>query len=167
MSNMTEKIVQPGEINLDLIPVDWPLTPVGSNKNPYLTGWQNKPQTKEEIAEQEAKEAALKAKETAYRNELKKSKQDHDDMLRRSKREYGEAMEKAKKAHELNLEKSQQALKGASKTIHLLQKSMQRKRTNVSKLGMAWKSKAKASASANEHRAALNLAMKSSAYVMP
>jgi hypothetical protein len=49
MSNMTEKIVQPGEINLDLIPVDWPLTPVGSNKNPYLTGWQNKPQTKEEI----------------------------------------------------------------------------------------------------------------------
>ena len=105
-------------------------------------------------------EAALKAKETAYRNELKKSKQDHDDMLRRSKREYGEAMEKAKKAHELNLEKSQQALKGASKTIHLLQKSMQRKRTNVSKLGMAWKSKAKASASANEHRAALNLAMR-------
>ncbi len=40
----------PGEINLDWVPLEWPLTPLGENKNPYLTGWQNKPQTKEEIA---------------------------------------------------------------------------------------------------------------------
>ena len=49
MSNMTEQVVQPGEIKLNLIPCDWPLTPVSSNKNPYLPGWQNKPQTIEEI----------------------------------------------------------------------------------------------------------------------
>jgi len=40
----------PGEINLDWVPLEWPLTPLGESKNPYLTGWQNKPQTKEEIA---------------------------------------------------------------------------------------------------------------------
>jgi len=40
----------PGGINLDWVPLEWPLTPLGESKNPYLTGWQNKPQTKEEIA---------------------------------------------------------------------------------------------------------------------
>ena len=49
MSKMKEQVVNPGEIKLDLIPCDWPLTPVSSNKNPYLPGWQNKPQTIEEI----------------------------------------------------------------------------------------------------------------------
>jgi hypothetical protein len=49
MSNMSATSLQPGEINLGLIPVDWPLTPIGSNKNPYLLGWQNKPQTIDEI----------------------------------------------------------------------------------------------------------------------
>ena len=33
--------LKPGEIRLDLIPSDWPLTPLGADKNPYLTGWQN------------------------------------------------------------------------------------------------------------------------------
>ena len=33
--------LKPGEIRLDLIPSDWPLTPLGADKNPYLAGWQN------------------------------------------------------------------------------------------------------------------------------
>jgi phage/plasmid-associated DNA primase len=33
----------PGQIRLDLIPLDWPLTPLGEKKNPYKAGWQNKP----------------------------------------------------------------------------------------------------------------------------
>ena len=41
--------LRPGEINLDLIPNDWALTPIGSNKAPYLSAWQNHPQTKDEI----------------------------------------------------------------------------------------------------------------------
>jgi hypothetical protein len=44
--------LQPGEINLGLIPVDWPLTPLGDKKNPYLAGWQNKPQTVSEISKE-------------------------------------------------------------------------------------------------------------------
>ena len=35
--------LRPGEINLDLIPNDWGLTPIGDNKAPYLSGWQNHP----------------------------------------------------------------------------------------------------------------------------
>ena len=42
--------LKPGEINLQWIPIEWPLTPLGENKNPYLTGWQNKPCTPHEIA---------------------------------------------------------------------------------------------------------------------
>jgi hypothetical protein len=42
--------LKPGEINLQWIPIEWPLTPLGENKNPYLTGWQNKPCTPEDIA---------------------------------------------------------------------------------------------------------------------
>ena len=45
MSSMTA--LQPGEINLDLIPIEWPLTPVSESKNPYLTGWQGNPKDKE------------------------------------------------------------------------------------------------------------------------
>ena len=55
MSNMSSTSLQPGQINLSLIPDDWPLTPVAENKNPYLPGWQKKPQdTKEIQAEIEA-----------------------------------------------------------------------------------------------------------------
>ena len=50
MTNANSMNILPGEINLDWVPLEWPLTPLGENKNPYLTGWQNKPQTKEEIA---------------------------------------------------------------------------------------------------------------------
>lgn len=50
MTNVNGMNLLPGEINLDWVPMEWPLTPLGENKNPYLTGWQNKPQTKEEIA---------------------------------------------------------------------------------------------------------------------
>ena len=50
MTNANSMNLLPGEINLDWVPLEWPLTPLGESKNPYLTGWQNKPQTKEEIA---------------------------------------------------------------------------------------------------------------------
>jgi P4 family phage/plasmid primase-like protien len=46
---MNQQAVKPGEIRIDLIPIDWPLTPLGPNKDPYVMGWQNKPFTKEEI----------------------------------------------------------------------------------------------------------------------
>jgi hypothetical protein len=46
---MNQQAVKPGEIRLDLIPLDWPLTPLGPNKDPYVMGWQNKPFTKEAI----------------------------------------------------------------------------------------------------------------------
>ena len=49
MSNMSSTSLQPGQINLSLIPDDWPLTPVAENKNPYLPGWQKKPQDIKEI----------------------------------------------------------------------------------------------------------------------
>ena len=48
MTKMTSKL-NAGEINLDLIPLDWPLTPVGKNKNPYIAGWQGKPFTIKEV----------------------------------------------------------------------------------------------------------------------
>ena len=62
MTQMTNKI-QPGEINLDFIPVDWPLTPLGQNKNPYIPGWQNKPfdisEVKKELESGKAKAVGL------------------------------------------------------------------------------------------------------------
>jgi phage/plasmid-associated DNA primase len=50
MSNQNLNALKPGELNLSLIPIDWPLTPLGENKNPYTTGWQNKPFTVNDIA---------------------------------------------------------------------------------------------------------------------
>jgi phage/plasmid-associated DNA primase len=35
--------LRPGEIRLDFVPFDWPLTPLGPSKNPYVQNWQNKP----------------------------------------------------------------------------------------------------------------------------
>ena len=49
MSSMSSTSLSPGAINLDLIPVDWPLTPLGDKKNPYVTGWQNNPKDHEDI----------------------------------------------------------------------------------------------------------------------
>jgi phage/plasmid-associated DNA primase len=60
MSNQNFNALKPGEINLSLIPVDWPLTPLGENKNPYKTGWQNKPFTVNDIAH-EIEEGLCKA----------------------------------------------------------------------------------------------------------
>ena len=42
--------IKPGEINLDLIPLDWPLTPLGGKKDAYLSGWQSNPCDKIRIA---------------------------------------------------------------------------------------------------------------------
>jgi P4 family phage/plasmid primase-like protien len=49
---MTNHSIKPGEIRLDLIPLDWPLTPLGGNKDPYIQGWQNKPFSVKEIEEE-------------------------------------------------------------------------------------------------------------------
>ena len=43
MTNTSKQSLRPGEIGLDLIPLDWPLTPLGAHKDPYVAGWQNKP----------------------------------------------------------------------------------------------------------------------------
>ena len=48
----TPKALKPGEIRLDYIPLDWPLTPLGPNKDPYTQGWQNKPFSVKEIEEE-------------------------------------------------------------------------------------------------------------------
>ena len=60
MSNQNFNALQPGQINLSLIPVDWPLTPLGENKNPYKAGWQNKPFTVKDISH-EIEEGVCKA----------------------------------------------------------------------------------------------------------
>ena len=52
MTSKNQQAVKPGEIRLDYIPIDWPLTPLGSNKDPYTAGWQNKPFTVTEIEEE-------------------------------------------------------------------------------------------------------------------
>ena len=56
----TYKTLAPGEIKLSWCPRDWPLTPLGSKKNPYLAGWQNNPLTAEEI-QAEMMEGSCKA----------------------------------------------------------------------------------------------------------
>jgi phage/plasmid-associated DNA primase len=50
--NANQQLLKPGEIRLDYIPIDWPLTPLGGNKDPYITGWQNKPFSVREIEEE-------------------------------------------------------------------------------------------------------------------
>jgi len=52
MTSRNQQALRPGEIRLDYIPVDWPLTPLGENKNPYVSGWQNKPFSSKEIEEE-------------------------------------------------------------------------------------------------------------------
>jgi len=44
--------LKPGEIRLEFLPIDWPLTPLGANKDPYVQGWQNKPFSVKEIEEE-------------------------------------------------------------------------------------------------------------------
>jgi phage/plasmid-associated DNA primase len=52
MVEKQRKNLKPGEIRLDYISLDWPLTPLGKNKDPYVTGWQNKPFSVTEIEEE-------------------------------------------------------------------------------------------------------------------
>ena len=52
MTSRNQQALRTGEIRLDFIPVDWPLTPLGAKKDPYVTGWQNKPLTAREIEEE-------------------------------------------------------------------------------------------------------------------
>ena len=47
-----QQSLRPGEIRLDYLPIEWPLTPLGKNKDPYIAGWQNKPFTAKEIEEE-------------------------------------------------------------------------------------------------------------------
>jgi P4 family phage/plasmid primase-like protien len=50
--NTNQYSLKPGEIRIDFIPVDWPLTPLGANKDPYVVGWQAKPFSVGEIEEE-------------------------------------------------------------------------------------------------------------------
>ena len=52
MTSRNQQALRPGEIRLDYIPVDWPLTPLGANKDPYVSGWQGKPFSAREIEEE-------------------------------------------------------------------------------------------------------------------
>jgi len=52
MTNIQNKALRPGEIRLDYISHEWPLTPLGANKDPYVPGWQNKPFGVKEIEEE-------------------------------------------------------------------------------------------------------------------
>jgi len=59
------KALKPGEIRLGYIPLDWPLTPLGAKKDPYLLAWQNKPlgvtEIEEEFVEDNCKAVGLMA----------------------------------------------------------------------------------------------------------
>jgi len=44
--------IQPGSIRADYIPKDWPLTPLGANKDPYVRGWQANPLTVDEVVQE-------------------------------------------------------------------------------------------------------------------
>jgi len=52
MTSINKQALKPGEIRLDYIPIDWPLTPLGGSKDPYVPGWQNKPFSTREIEEE-------------------------------------------------------------------------------------------------------------------
>ena len=49
MTELNSQILRPGEIRLDLISAEWPLTPLGGSKDPYVPGWQNNPCSVNEI----------------------------------------------------------------------------------------------------------------------
>jgi phage/plasmid-associated DNA primase len=52
MTSRNQQALRPGEINLAYIPMDWPLTPLGAKKDPYINGWQNKPFSVREVEEE-------------------------------------------------------------------------------------------------------------------
>ena len=49
MTNPKKSSVRPGEIRLELINKEWPLTPLGASKDPYIRSWQNNPYSIHEI----------------------------------------------------------------------------------------------------------------------
>ena len=49
MTELKPQPLRPGEVRLDLISAEWPLTPLGGNKDPYIPGWQNNPCSVNEI----------------------------------------------------------------------------------------------------------------------
>jgi phage/plasmid-associated DNA primase len=52
MTSKQQMSLKPGEIRLDYIPLDWPLTPLSANKDPYVVGWQGKPYSVRDIEEE-------------------------------------------------------------------------------------------------------------------
>ena len=50
-SRPPRKALQPGEINLDLVPEDWALTPL-NGKRAYVSGWTSNPYTINQIKEE-------------------------------------------------------------------------------------------------------------------
>ena len=52
MTSKNQQALRPGEIRLDYIPMEWPLTPLGSKKDPYVQGWQSNPFGVKEIEEE-------------------------------------------------------------------------------------------------------------------
>lgn len=60
MTSKHQQSLKPGEIRLDFIPIDWPLTPLAANKDPYVVGWQGKPYSVKDI-EQEIVNGRCKA----------------------------------------------------------------------------------------------------------
>ena len=90
MTSTSQKAVRPGEIKISLIPIDWPLTPLGPNKDPYTHGWQLKPFTITEIEDELASDcwavlstiilmgcAGLMLTDRAYSVSLKKQQSSH------------------------------------------------------------------------------------------
>jgi phage/plasmid-associated DNA primase len=49
MTSKNQQALKPGQIRLDFISMDWPLTPLGARKDPYVQGWQIKPFSVKEI----------------------------------------------------------------------------------------------------------------------
>ena len=60
MTDQNKRELKPGQFNLQWIPIDWPLTPLGKNKDPYVKGWQNQPFSVRDI-EQELATGECKA----------------------------------------------------------------------------------------------------------
>lgn len=52
MANKNSMALLPGQIRLDFISMDWPLTPLGAKKDPYIQGWQSRPFGLNEIEEE-------------------------------------------------------------------------------------------------------------------
>jgi len=52
MTSKNQQALRPGEIRFDYIPFDWPLTPLGAKKDPYVPAWQNNPFSIKEIEEE-------------------------------------------------------------------------------------------------------------------